>query len=239
MRRRTLLPLLASLPHAARATEGVTIFAAISLQDALRAMARPGWRLSLAASSALARQMEQGAPADIFLSADEAWMDWAAERRLVVPESRVTPLGNALVLVAGMGATPVSIEALPSTAGRIAVGDPAHVPAGRYAAEALGRLGLLAALSPRFARADNVRAALLLVERGEAPYAIVYATDARAAPSLRVIATFPAGTHTPVRYAFALTPRGAANPSAVAALAFLAGSEAAPVWQRHGFVLPG
>lgn len=239
MRRRTLLPLFASLPQAARAADAVTIFAAISLQDALRAMSRPGWRLSLAASSALARQMEQGAPADLYLSADEAWMDWAAERRLVVPDSRVSPLGNVLVLVAGAGAAPVAIEALPATTGRIAVGDPAHVPAGRYAAEALGRLGLLTALAPRFARAENVRAALLLVERGEAPYAIVYATDALAAPALRVLATFPAASHSPIRYAFALTSRGAANPAAVAALAFLAGADAAPIWQRHGFVLPG
>lgn len=239
MRRRLLLTSLATLPAAAQGADPVTIFAAISLQDALRAMARPGWRLSFAASSALARQMEQGAPADLFLSADEAWMDWASERRLVVPESRVSPLGNALVLVAGSGVAPGAIEALPSTAGRIAVGDPAHVPAGRYAAEALGRMGLLPALAPRFARAENVRAALLLVERGEAPFAIVYATDALAAPSLRVVATFPAGSHAPVRYAFALTPRGARQPAALAALAFLAGAEAAPVWQRHGFVLPG
>jgi molybdate transport system substrate-binding protein len=96
-------------------------------------------------------------------------MDWAVERRLVVPQSRVSPLGNTLVLVAGAGAAPVAIEALPGTTGRIAVGDPAHVPAGRYAAEALGRLGLLTTLAPRFARAENVRAALLLVERARRP----------------------------------------------------------------------
>ncbi|HZH45512.1 MAG TPA: molybdate ABC transporter substrate-binding protein [Roseococcus sp.] len=238
MRRRSLLSAMGVLPASAGAVGAVTLFAAISLQDALRAMARPGWRLAFAASSALARQMEQGAPADIFLSADEAWMDWAAARGLVVPASRLTVLGNALVLVAAAGAPLVAWEGLPGTTGRIALGDPAHVPAGRYAQEALQGMGLLGALTPRFARAENVRAALLLVERGEAPYAIVYATDALAVPGLRVAARFPENSHAPIRYPFALTPAGQKKPAAVDALTWLAGPDAAQAWRRHGFVLP-
>ena len=237
MRRRALVRLMSALPAIGGAPASVTIFAAISLQDALRAMARPGWRLAFAASSTLARQLEQGGPADLFLSADEAWMDWATERRLVVPSSRRTVLGNALVLVAASGAPAVAPEGLPATRGRIALGDPAHVPAGRYAQDALGRLGLLEALAPRFARAENVRAALLMVERGEAPYAIVYATDAHAAPGLRVLARFPENSHAPIRYPFALTPAGAGRPAACATLDWLAGAEAAEAWRRHGFAL--
>jgi molybdate transport system substrate-binding protein len=238
MRRRSLLTTLGVLPASAGAVGAVTVFAAISLQDALRAMARPGWRLAFAASSALARQMEQGAPADLFMSADEAWMDWAAARGLVVPASRLVVLSNTLVLVAATGAPRVAPEGLPGTTGRIALGDPAHVPAGRYAQEALQSLGLLGALAPRFARTENVRAALLLVERGEAPYAIVYATDALAAPGLRVAARFPERSHSPIRYPFALTPAGRNKPEAVSALAWLAGPDAAEGWRRHGFVLP-
>lgn len=238
MLRRSLLPLLASLPLTARAADVVTIFAAVSLQEALREMAQPGWRLSFAATSALARQIEHGAPADIFLSADEAWMDWAAERNLIRPETRITALGNSLVLV-GQPGTSATLADLPRTTGRVALGDPSHVPAGRYAEQALRHLGLLGALAPRLARADNVRAALLLVERGEAPFGIVYATDALAAPRLRVLARFPPEGHTSIRYSFALTPRGRGKPDAQAALAAITGPAAMAVWQRHGFVLPG
>jgi molybdate transport system substrate-binding protein len=252
MLRRSLLPLLASLPVASQAAGSVTIFAAISLQDALRAMARPDWRLSFAATSALARQIEQGAPADLFLSADEAWMDWAAERRLIRPETRVAPIGNTLVLVGwaggevrgraggGAGAPRVTtLGELPSTTGRIALGDPAHVPAGRYAEQALRHLGSWPALAPRLARSENVRAALLLVERGEAPFGIVYATDALASPELRVLAQFPSASHAPIRYSFAMTTRGATGPAAREAMAAITAPAAMPIWQRHGFVLPG
>jgi len=230
----------------------VTIFAAASLQDGLRALARdwaarghPAPRLSFAASSALARQIEQGAPADLFLSADEPWMDYLAARGLILPASRVSALGNTLVLVAPSAARHVAaltretdLLALLGPQGRLALADPAHVPAGRYARAALEWMGQWGALAPRLARAENVRAALLLVERGEAPLGIVYATDALALPGLRVLGTFPAGSHPPITYPFALTRRAEGNAEALALLAFLTGPEAMPAWQRHGFLPP-
>jgi molybdate transport system substrate-binding protein len=255
--RRTLPGLAAALlPLAARAQPApLTVFAAASLQDALRALdplwraASPGdppLRLSFAASSALARQIEQGAPADLFLSADEPWMDYLSQRGLIVPQTRIAPLGNTLVLVAPTGGVPpltlergTDLAPLLGPAGRLSVGDPAHVPAGRYAQAALEWMGAWPALAPRLARAENVRAALLLVERGEAPLGIVYATDALAARGVRVVARFPAESHPPIVYPFALTRRAAGNEAARALLGFLAGPAAAPVWEHHGFLLRG
>ncbi len=247
---RRALPLLALLPHAAQAQAALTVFAAASLQDGLRALARD-WaarghampRLSFAASSALARQIEQGAPADLFLSADEPWMDHLQARDLILPGSRVSALGNALVLVAPPGAAPsaplargTDLPALLGPQGRLALADPAHVPAGRYARAALEWMGQWEALAPHLARAENVRAALLLVERGEAPLGIVYASDALALPALRVLGAFPPESHPPITYPFALTRRAASNAGAL--LAFLTGPEAMPTWQRHGFLPP-
>ena len=245
-------PLLASLPSAARAQEAVTVFAAASLTDAMRALGE-AWRgrghapprLSFAASSALARQMEQGAPADIFASADEPWMDYVAERNLILPETRTSPLANALVLVApaDQPLAPVALargtDLLPLLGpnGRLATGDPSNVPVGRYAQAALTWMGQWEALSPRLARADNVRSALLLVERGEAPLGIVYATDAAASRGVRVVGTFPADSHPPVTYPFVLARRAAGNAEARAFLAFATGGEAAEIYQRFGFVL--
>ncbi|MBR0670306.1 molybdate ABC transporter substrate-binding protein [Neoroseomonas soli] len=241
---------LATMP-AARAQEGATVFAAASLTDALRALGQewasrghPAPRFSFAASSALARQIEQGAPADLFMSADEPWMDYVEQRNLIVNATRESPIGNALVLVAPANAArAVAVERgtdlliLLGPNGRIATGDPAHVPVGRYAQAALTWMGQWDAISPRLARADNVRAALLLVERGEAPFGIVYATDAAASPGVRVAGTFPAGSHPPITYPFALTRRAEGNAQARALLAFLAGPEAVPIWQRFGFAL--
>lgn len=243
---------LATLPGSARAQDVVTVFAAASLTDALRALGQdwaargnPAPRFSFAASSALARQIEQGAPADLFMSADEEWMTYLQQRDLIVTDTRVSPIGNALVLVAPADAArPVALErgtdlrALLDPNGRIATGDPAHVPVGRYAQAALTWMGQWDAIAPRLARADNVRAALLLVERGEAPFGIVYATDAAASRGVRVVGTFPIASHTPVTYPFALTRRAAANPQARALLAFLTGPEARPTWQRFGFSNP-
>ncbi len=245
--------LSAARPGTAAAAPGsATVFAAASLTDAMRDLARqwaarghPAPRISFAASSALARQIEQGAPADIFASADEAWATYLQDRHLLVAASRSSPIGNALVLIAPADAArPVTIarghSLLPllGPRGRLATGDPAHVPAGRYAQAALTWLGQWEALSPRLARADNVRAALLLVERGEAPLGIVYATDAAVSAGVRVVGTFPAESHTPITYPFALTRRAAGHPEAAALLAFLAGPEAAPTWRRFGFTLP-
>ncbi|WP_206935280.1 molybdate ABC transporter substrate-binding protein [Roseococcus thiosulfatophilus] len=242
------VPLL-GLP--ARAQSPVTVFAAASLADALRLLAAE-WaarghaapRVSLAASSTLARQIEQGAGADLFLSADEAWMDHLQRRSLILPETRRSPIGNALALVTPADQPrPVALApgtdllALLGPRGRLAVGDPAHVPAGRYARAALEWMGQWAALAPRLARAENVRAALLLVERGEASLGIVYATDAAASARVAVAGLFPPGSHPPITYPFALTRRSEANAAARAFLDFLAGADAAPIWRRLGFSL--
>ena len=257
MLRRFLLPALAALPlalgpaPAARAQGAVTVFAAASLTDALRVLAQ-AWqsrghaapRLSFAASSALARQIEQGAPADLFMSADEPWMDYLQQRALIVASSRVSPLGNTLVLIAPADAArPVTLArgtdlaALLGPQGRLATGDPSNVPVGRYAQAALEWLGQWQVLAPRLARTDNVRSALLLVERGEAPLGIVYATDAAASPGVRVIGTFPAESHVPVTYPFALTRRAEDNAAARALFDFLTGPDAVSTWQRFGFSL--
>lgn len=264
MRRRLLPSALASCAllsaparaPSARAAAPLTVFAAASLQDALRAI-EPAWRaaspgdpplrFSFAASSALARQIEQGAPADLFASADEHWMDYLERRDLIAPGTRASPLANALALVApaDSAARPVALDrgtdllALLGPNGRLAVGDPAHVPAGRYAQAALDWIGQWPALSPRLARADNVRSALLLVERGEAPLGIVYATDARASRGVKVVGTFPVGSHPPVTYPFALTRRAEADARARALLAFLSGPATEEAWRGFGFSRAG
>ncbi|WP_043839779.1 molybdate ABC transporter substrate-binding protein [Muricoccus aerilatus] len=245
-------PLLVGVRSAAHAQEAVTIFAAASLTDAMRALGEawrgrghPLPRFAFAASSALARQMEQGAPADIFASADEPWMDYLAERNLILPETRVSPIGNALVLVApaDRALPPVALTrgtdllALLGPSGRLATGDPSNVPVGKYAQAALAWMGAWEAIGPRLARADNVRSALLLVERGEAPLGIVYATDAAASRGVRVVGTFPAESHPPVTYPFALARRAAVNAEARAFLAFATGQEVAETYQRFGFEL--
>ena len=248
---RCLLTLVLCLALPASAAP-LTVFAAASLQESLEAVVA-AWeaqggsevRVSYAASSALARQIEQGAPADLFMSADEAWMDYLQQRNLIVNDTRVSPVGNSLVLIAPADAArPVALTretnllALLGPNGRIATGDPAHVPVGRYAQAALTWMGQWDAISPRLARADNVRAALLLVDRGEAPYGIVYGTDAAISRGVRVVGTFPVGSHTPVTYPFALTRRAEGNAEARALLAYLTGPEARPTWQRFGFNIP-
>jgi molybdate transport system substrate-binding protein len=255
MRRGTILSLLAAMAMgmgAARAQEPVTVFAAASLTDALRALGQewaargnPAPRLSFAASSALARQIEQGAPAHLFLSADQRWMDYLQERNAIVNATRTSPLGNALVLITPADAPArgvtlargTDLAALLGPRGRIATGDPAHVPVGRYAQAALTWMGQWDALAPRLARADNTRSALLLVERGEAPFGIVYSTDAAASRAVRVAGTFPAESHEPITYPFALTRRAEGHAQARALLDFLAGPEAAPAWRHFGFTL--
>ena len=225
----------------ARAAERpVTVFAAASLTDAMGKVARlwaaqghPMPSLSFASSAVLAQQAAQGAPADLFVSADEKWMDWLAARKLVRPGTRGDLLGNTLVLVEKRGAPPVSIDsrldlaALLGPDGRLAIGDPRSVPAGLYAQAALTRLGLWASVAGRLAPAENVRAALLLVERGEVRAGIVYGSDVRAAAG-----TFPENSHPPILYpAAALT----AAPEAAAFLRFLRTAEAAAVFREAGF----
>lgn len=234
----------------ARTPPTVTVFAAASLTDAVTSLAERyaletggRFRLSFASSSTLARQIENGAAADIFLSADEDWMAYLDERALVASDTWSRPIANRLVLIAPAGrAVAIRLEKgvdllAPLSDARLATGDPAHVPVGRYARQALEYLGAWRALEPRLARAENVRAALALVERGEAPLGIVYATDARAARSVRIVAEFPAASHSPIRYSFAVL---AARDSRLArdALTFLTSPRALQVFRSHGFETP-
>ncbi len=250
MFRRILIAALAlALP--AMAQTGQTVFAAASMTDALRqvdqiwvAKGNPPLRFNFAASSTLARQMEQGAEPDVFISADEQWMNWSAERNLIVPATRVSPIGNRLVLIAPNDSTAqttlersTNLVALLGANGRLATGDPQHVPVGRYAQQALTWMGQWDAISPRLARADSVRSAMLLVERGEAPLGIVYSTDAAISQRVRKIATFPKESHEPVTYPFAVGAKRD-TPQARALLTFLTGPEAMAVYDRLGFTLP-
>lgn len=235
----------------------LTVFAGGTLQDALREL-EPAWRdaggpplrFSFAASSALARQLEQGAVADLFLSADEAWMDYAERTGGVAPGTRRAVLTTELVLVAPASAPAfptrivldptasggaTDLVALLGPRGRWASGDPAHTPIGRYVEAALRSLGQWDALLPRLARGDTVRAALVLVERGEAGFGVVYRSDVVASRAVREEAVFAPATYPPVRFVFGLTQRGAGDPRARGLLDFLASPAAAPVWRRHGF----
>jgi molybdate transport system substrate-binding protein len=234
-------------PLAARAQE-VTMFAAASLTDAMKDVsaqwAKDGHqplRLSFGASSTLARQIEQGAPANLFASADEKWMDYLADKKLIVADTRKDLLGNDLVLVvpadkpqhATLGPG-FDLLGLLGPSGRIATGDPAHVPVGVYAEQALKKLGMWDAVQPRLARTDDVRAALLLVERGEAPAGIVYATDAAVSKGVMVAGVFPANSHDPVSYPFAVITAGD-TPEARALMTFLAGPDARAIFVKRGF----
>jgi molybdate transport system substrate-binding protein len=235
------------LPSQARAQE-IVVFAAASLTDAMKDISgkwveaghRP-LRLSFGSSSTLARQIEQGAPANVFASADEKWMDYLAEKQLIAAGTRKDLLGNDLVLVVPAG-NPVRLTIGKGTGltdllganGRLATGDPAHVPVGIYAEQALKALGMWDAISPRLARTEDVRAALLLVERGEAPAGIVYATDAAASKSVAIAGTFPADSHDPISYPFAVVKAGD-TPDSHALLDFLTGPPARAVFVQRGF----
>lgn len=243
--------LLACASHATAArAQVVTVFAAASLTNVFQEIGR-AWqqqtgrevRFSFAASSTLARQIEAGAPADIFASADEQWMNWLAQRSLLVPDSVRTVIGNRLVVVTRgprndqpAPAVVPDLPALLGPTGRLATGDPAHVPVGRYARQALTQLNQWTRIEPRLVRADSVRAALILVERGEAPVGIVYATDAAATPNVRVIGTFPETTHDAIAYPMALVAR---RDSAAARefLRFLEGEAALAIYRKAGFLI--
>jgi molybdate transport system substrate-binding protein len=240
---------LAGLCQAApgRADSTVTVFAAASLQDALRAAAKEfaaksgvAVKLSFDASSTLARQIEQGAPADLFASADTDWMDYLAKRNLIDAKSRINLLGNRLVVIAAKDAALSELQLDASAieqalgSGRIATGAVETVPVGRYAKIALQKLGLWDKLQTRIAPADNVRAALAYVARGEAPLGIVYATDAAAEPKVKIVATFPRDSHPPIIYPFAVT-MSAKGDEAARFLAFLQGQEAHAIFAAQGF----
>ena len=247
---RRLLAVLILLPFAAHAA-GLTVFAAASMTNAMQdigtlwaAKGHPKITFSFAASSTLALQIEHGAPAALFISADEKWMDELAKKNAIIPVSRTDLVGNSLVLVEPAArlqpvdltqGTPLLVLLGPG--GRLAVGDPAHVPAGIYAQQSLTKLGLWDKLKPRLAPADSVRSALRLVETGEAPAGIVYATDVKITPTLGVAATFPPDTHDPILYPVALTRAGNTNEGR-AFLDFLHSDQAQDVFVHYGFTKP-
>lgn len=248
---RTLFVMLTAvtlLTAGAARAQDVTVFAAASLQNALEDIARGTQtktgrtlRFSFAASGALARQIEQGAPAAIFASADEQWMDYLAQRKLIVPETRQSLLGNRLVLVvpADSGAKlelkpNFDLAGLLGPRGRWVTGDPANVPVGRYAQQALTKLGVWPLAQTRLVRAENVGVALAFVERGEAAAGVVYETDAAASQRVRVAGVFPAGSHAPISYPFAIVARND-SPAAREVLRLLASDEAREIWRKHGF----
>jgi molybdate transport system substrate-binding protein len=234
-------------PLVARAQQ-LTVFAAASLTDAMKDVSvqwteagHQPLRLSFGSSSTLALQIEQGAPANLFASADQKWMDYLAAKQLIATNTRKDLLGNELVLVfpadhpREVTISPgFNLLAMLGPNGRLATGDPAHVPVGIYAEQALRNLGLWEAVAPRLARAADVRSALLLVERGEAPAGIVYATDAAASKAVMVAGTFPASTHDPIAYPFAVTKTGD-TPQARALLTFLSGPQARAIFIKRGF----
>lgn len=240
---------LASAGLAGAQPATVTVFAAASTTNALTEIGQLFERqgqgrmlASFASSSTLAKQIENGAPAEIFLSANEKWMDYLERNNLVQPGSRVDYLGNRLVLVAPADSR-LQAEIKPGFPllewlgqGRLSVGDPDHVPAGIYAKAALTKLGVWEPVEPRLARAADVRGALALVERGEAPLGIVYATDAAIAPQLQVAGVFPEDSHPAIVYPLALVGEKA-GPTARAFYVFLRGPEAKAIFTRYGFAV--
>lgn len=231
----------------ARDKSPITVFAAASLTDALQAAgkaytARTGVpvRFSFASSAVIAHQLESGARADLFISADIDWMDYVQARGLIQPGTRHNLLRGRLALVAPR-TSPVRLAIVPGFAlaralgprGRLAVGDPDYVPAGRYARAALEKLGVWQSAADRLARADNVRVALAFVSRGEAPLGIVYETDARIDPGVRIVGLFPENSHPPIVYPAAITRN--AGSGARAFHDYLRGPQGQAIFRRYGF----
>jgi molybdate transport system substrate-binding protein len=228
---------------------GPTVFAAASLKNALDAIAGD-WvkaghappKISYAGSNTLAKQLEQGAPADIFFSADRDWMDYARKKNTIRPGTSVDLLGNRILLIAPKdAATPVDIRSGFDLAklldgGKLAMANVEAVPAGKYGKTALEKLGAWEGVKDRIAQADNVRAAMQLVARGEAPLGIVYATDAAADPTVRIVGSFPEDSYAPIVYPVALTKDGT-NPDAAPFLAYLRGPEAKAEFEKQGFTV--
>jgi molybdate transport system substrate-binding protein len=243
-----LLLTLSGLPSRAQFRD-VLVFAAASLKDALDEANSlflfengSGVRVSYAASSALAKQIESGAPADVFISADLDWMDYVAGRKLIKPDTRAKFLGNRLVLIANadskilltIGPNFPLAQALDNN--RLAMADPSAVPAGKYGKAALEKLGVWDSVSGRIAPAQDVRAALVLVSRGEAPLGIVYQTDAAADKNVKVIATFPESSHPPIIYPMAILA-GSTNGVAPVYVQYLLSPKAEPFFEKRGFTV--
>lgn len=238
-----------ALAMPASAQEKVTVFAAASLKNALDA-ANTAWTeetktettVSYAASSALAKQIEAGAPADVFISADLAWMDYLGEKNLIKPETRSNLLGNRIVLIAPKDAAKaVDIKKGFDLAGligdgKLAMGAVDSVPAGKYGKAALESLGVWASVEGKVAGAESVRAALALVSRGEAPYGIVYQTDAAADTGVAIVGTFPEDSHPPIIYPIAVL-KDSLTSQAASYLEFLKSEKAAPLFEKQGFTV--
>jgi molybdate transport system substrate-binding protein len=244
--------LVAAWPQASARAQGgdIVVFAAASLKNALDAIAAR-WQketgkkasISYAASSALARQIEAGAPAQMFISADIPWMDYVEKKGLIKPGTRSNLLGNRIVLIAPKD-TAMLVDIKPGFDlakvigdGRLAVANVEAVPAGRYGKAALEKLGAWASVSGKLAQAENVRAALLLVSRGEAPAGIVYRTDAASDKAVAIVGTFPENTHPPIVYPIALTKDAGAD--AAAFLAYVRSGKAKPLFEAQGFSVLG
>ncbi|QOZ38478.1 molybdate ABC transporter substrate-binding protein [Bradyrhizobium sp. CCBAU 53421] len=240
--------LLGAIHSPARAEDKtLTVFAAASMKNALDEIdaaytAKTGVKISAsyAASSALAKQIEQGAPADVFVSADTDWMDYAIKQKNVNEATRVNLLGNSIVLIAPKDSKIDNVNIAPgfdlaklAGDGRIATGDVKAVPVGKYAKAALEKLGAWQAAEPKFAMAESVRAALTLVARGEAVLGIVYSTDAKVEPGVKIVGTFPADTHPTIIYPVAATTT--AKPETTDYLAFLRSSAAKTILEKYGF----
>ena len=238
-----------ALPAAPAAAKDLLVFAAASLKNALddidasyKKETGKAVTVSFAASSALAKQVEQGAPADVFISADLDWMDYLAKKNQIKPETRSNLLGNSIVLVAPADSK-VMAKVAPGFAlasllgdGHLAMANTQSVPAGKYGKAALEKLGVWDSVKDRVAQADNVRAALLLVSRGEAPLGIVYKTDVAADPKVKIVDSFPDDSHPPIIYPVAVIA-ASANPDAAAYLAYLKSPTAAAAFEKQGFTV--
>lgn len=230
------------------AAEKITVFAAASLTNAMNEISEQYKKdskvdvvSSYASSSTLARQIEQGAPANLFISADQQWMNYAIDKNLMVENTRYTLLGNELVLIAPKDSKIDKVEINKQTdwkklldGGRLAVGDPDHVPVGIYAQEALSSLGAWNTVNPLLARTSNVRSGMALVERDEAPLGIVYGSDAVASQKVKVIGIFPADSHKPVEYPMAIV-KDQDNKATRDFYEYLKTPAASEVFKRYGF----
>lgn len=241
-----LLAVATAWPAAAQ-EKSITVFAAASMKNALDDIdaaftAKTGVKVivSYGPSSGLAKQIEQGAPADAFISADTDWMDYAASKKTINEPTRVNLLGNSIVLIAPKDSKIENVNIGPgfdlakvAGDGKVATGDVKSVPVGKYAKAALEKLGSWQAAEPKFAMADNVRAALLLVARSEAVLGIVYSTDARVEPGVKVVGTFPADSHPAIIYPVAAT--ATAKPETAGYLDFLRSTAAKNIFEKYGF----
>ena len=244
-----LLAITSPLRPAAAQDKTVTVFAAASMKNALDDVdaaytKQSGVKVvaSYDASSALMKQIEGGAPADVFVSADLNWMDYGSQKKLINDSTRVNLLGNKLVLIAPKDSKIDNVTIGPgfdlvklAGDGRIATGDVKAVPVGLYAKAALEKLGVWSAVEPKMAMTQNVRAALVLVARGEAPLGIVYSTDAKVEPGVKIVGTFPDDSHPPIIYPVAATVN--AKPDAVPYLAFLRSQAAKTMFESYGFTV--